>query len=374
MEIETELAQQIVNNMKEIIKQEINFISTDARIIASTDEKRIGETHEAAIKVLKTKEIVTVDYDGQFKMARKGINIPIYMDTEIVGVIGITGKKEEVEQYAKIIKMMTEILVKENWVRTINYNQRTNYQVMLDNLLLGQKNNDEIIRLSRLLNINLQLSRFVVVGMFNIDQADINNQVEAIFSTIHSRFGSNKNNLFAVNAQSIRLLINSENIDIINQQITLLAEKIYQEYGFEITFGIGKVANSIKSIRESYQNALAACKWALNYSNRLIEQYGHLTLGLLTANISETDINLFIERIIGNLTAKEKTEYAKYMDVYEKNNGSIYRCADELFMHKNTFQYKINKFKKKTGFDIRNLSDFPLISLSFRLLKVHKNL
>src|SRR5699024_1534740 len=119
MEIESNLAQRIVNNMKEIIKQEINFISTGAKIIASTDEKRIGETHEAAIKVLKTKETFIVDYDGQFKMARKGINIPVYMDTEIVGVIGITGNREEVEQYAKIIKMMTEILIKENWVRTI---------------------------------------------------------------------------------------------------------------------------------------------------------------------------------------------------------------------------------------------------------------
>lgn len=374
MEIESNLAQRIVNNMKEIIKQEINFISTGAKIIASTDEKRIGETHEAAIKVLKTKETFIVDYDGQFKMARKGINIPVYMDTEIVGVIGITGNREEVEQYAKIIKMMTEILIKENWVRTINYNQRTNYQVMLDNLLLDQKNNDETIRLSQLLNINLQLPRFVVVGMFNFDQYEINSQVESIFSIVHSRFSLNKNNLFAINAQSIRLLINSEDIDKVNQQIILLREIIYKEYGFEVTFGIGKLAYGIKTIRESYQNALVACKWALNYSNRPIELYNHLNLGLLTANMSEEDIDLFIDRIIGDLTAKEKVEYAKYIEVYEKNNGSIYRCADDLFMHKNTFQYKINKFKKKTGFDIRNLHDYPLISLSFRLLQVHKNL
>lgn len=113
MQIEQKLAQNIVVSMKEIINQELNFIGTNGIIIASTDENRIGESHGGAQKVTETRRDLIIEYEGQFEGTKKGINIPIFVDLDMVGIIGITGDKEEVEKYGKIIKNMTEILIKD---------------------------------------------------------------------------------------------------------------------------------------------------------------------------------------------------------------------------------------------------------------------
>ena len=49
--------------------------------------------------------------DGQYHGCRKGINLPVFLNDQIIGVIGITGEVAEVMKYAKVLKKMTEILV-----------------------------------------------------------------------------------------------------------------------------------------------------------------------------------------------------------------------------------------------------------------------
>lgn len=46
MNISKQLARNIVKNLKDVLKQEINFIDTEGIIIASTDEERIRTLHE----------------------------------------------------------------------------------------------------------------------------------------------------------------------------------------------------------------------------------------------------------------------------------------------------------------------------------------
>lgn len=103
--IDAKVAQSIVERMKGIINQELNFFSTDARIIASTDPNRIGQIeHEGAELVLKSNQPLIIEYDEQYKGTKQGINLPVTLDNQIVGAIGITGKKEEVSRYGEIIK------------------------------------------------------------------------------------------------------------------------------------------------------------------------------------------------------------------------------------------------------------------------------
>lgn len=48
MNISKTLALNVVNSLKDVLKQEINFIDTAGKIIASTDKNRVGTTHEGA--------------------------------------------------------------------------------------------------------------------------------------------------------------------------------------------------------------------------------------------------------------------------------------------------------------------------------------
>ena len=56
MEITKELATQIVTAIYEVVKRDINFIDPDGRIIGSSDQKRIGDFHQAGAYAAKEKK------------------------------------------------------------------------------------------------------------------------------------------------------------------------------------------------------------------------------------------------------------------------------------------------------------------------------
>ena len=102
MNISKQLARNIVKNLKDVLKQEINFIDTEGIIIASTDEERIRTLHEGA-KSFWIRKRSFISEDGQFKGTKRGINAPVYFEQHIIGIIGLTGGKE-VKKYAEILK------------------------------------------------------------------------------------------------------------------------------------------------------------------------------------------------------------------------------------------------------------------------------
>lgn len=119
--------------MKKIINQELNFFSTEGVIIASTDPNRIGQVnHEGAQFALDKNQPIVIEFDNQYEGAKQGINLPVDIDNQIVGVIGITGKKEEVAQYGEIIKEMTKVLILNNAARELVYNRRNVHRNIID--------------------------------------------------------------------------------------------------------------------------------------------------------------------------------------------------------------------------------------------------
>ena len=110
--------QNIVDEMKETIHKDINIMDETGYIIASTDVQRIGMYHSGAQKIISQKvdQLIVYEedlYDGM----KEGINLPIVIENEIVGVVGITGKADEVAIFGKIIQKMAEIMIYDRYQR-----------------------------------------------------------------------------------------------------------------------------------------------------------------------------------------------------------------------------------------------------------------
>lgn len=82
--------------------------------------------------------------------------------------------------------------------------------------------------------------------------------------------------------------------------------------------------------------------------------------------MSEDDIHYFCTTTLGPLaypTSESNRELRQTLKVYLDNQCRITETADELFIHRNTVKYRINKCDTLFGQSIEE----PLISLQLRL-------
>ena len=116
MKISKSSAQQIVEEIGKLVRQNINLMDETGHIVASNDPSRIGNFHEGAYEIITRhlKELyITPELERAIPMVRQGINLPIEVDGQVEGVIGITGAYDEVINYGQIVKKMAEILIRE---------------------------------------------------------------------------------------------------------------------------------------------------------------------------------------------------------------------------------------------------------------------
>lgn len=103
------LAQAVVDQIGPDIPYGLNLIGPDGRILGSVDPARIGDLHDAALEVLRTGEPVAVHAQGGGQ--RPGLNLPIDLDGERIGVVGVTGPPEDVRPIARLVASTVQLLL-----------------------------------------------------------------------------------------------------------------------------------------------------------------------------------------------------------------------------------------------------------------------
>lgn len=111
--ITDELAQQIVDSAKAVVGWNVNFIDCQGRIMASTDSGRIGTYHKAGHVAARTEQVQTVQEDCPEEGVSQGVNYPIIMGRQVLGVVGITGEPAVVGQYGFLLTKICEVFLKE---------------------------------------------------------------------------------------------------------------------------------------------------------------------------------------------------------------------------------------------------------------------
>ncbi|WP_197373566.1 CdaR family transcriptional regulator [Mycolicibacterium baixiangningiae] len=109
------LAQQIANDITDVIGR--NVLITDERgiVLGSGDESRVGQFHEASLDVVRNRRTITHSADDVRDLVGTlpGVTIPLVIDDRVVGTIGLSGPPAEVEQFGLLVKRQTEILMQE---------------------------------------------------------------------------------------------------------------------------------------------------------------------------------------------------------------------------------------------------------------------
>ncbi|KAB2340658.1 sugar diacid utilization regulator [Actinomadura rudentiformis] len=110
------LAQGIAGDTSAIIGYNVLITDRDGVVIGSGDTSRIGSFHEASVQVMLTQEAAahSAGEARRLRGVRPGITLPIVIDGDAVGTVGITGSPAQVGRFGRVVKRQTEILLQES--------------------------------------------------------------------------------------------------------------------------------------------------------------------------------------------------------------------------------------------------------------------
>lgn len=111
--LNAKLAQDIVARTMQIIDSNIKMMDARGRIIGSEDRERVRELHEGGLLFLSQGRVVDIDdaVARHLHGVRPGINLPLRIDGEIVGVIGLTGNPAHLRQFGELVCMTAEMML-----------------------------------------------------------------------------------------------------------------------------------------------------------------------------------------------------------------------------------------------------------------------
>ena len=154
------LAQDFVEATSLLVGQRtINIMDQKGIIIASTEKHRIGDFHQGAAEVLETGKPVLIKIEDlpRYPGTKEGYNMPIFLNDEIIGVVGIFGCEEEVQSIANLLR----VYVTQSFSQ-FQMTQKQNLEAELRNQLLrlllfgGESQKEMIAKLCGMLNLQLE--------------------------------------------------------------------------------------------------------------------------------------------------------------------------------------------------------------------------
>lgn len=125
--------------------------------------------------------------------------------------------------------------------------------------------------------------------------------------------------------------------------------------------GIGSSVNKVCDIAKSYKLAkMTAGYLKLECIENEVTGVSDMGIAGLLFNIEDKEqLSAYCDRTIQSLIEYDEingTNLVEVLKVYIKHNGSVYQVADEMYIHRNTVNYKINKIAQITGKDITDFN------------------
>ncbi|BBX36539.1 sugar diacid utilization regulator [Mycolicibacterium mageritense DSM 44476 = CIP 104973] len=109
------LAQQIAEEITDVIGHNVLITDESGIVVGSGDQSRVGQFHEASVEVIRSRRTIAHSSDDARHLVGTlpGVTVPLIIDDDVVGTVGLSGSPDQVEQFGLVVKRQTEILMQE---------------------------------------------------------------------------------------------------------------------------------------------------------------------------------------------------------------------------------------------------------------------
>ncbi len=356
--ISSQVIQTSLDELKAITKVDLSVYDTSGGMVASTEESSdiaaelvSGFANSPAdSQVIGNRHLLKVLDDGEllYILLAKGTSDDVYM----VGKIAVC-------QLQNLIIAYKERFDRNNFFQNL----------LLDNLLLV-----DIYNRARKLHIEATLPRVVYLIETKMEKDGI--VTELLKGMFSSQAGDY---ITSVDEKSV-ILIKGMEKDHSAKALQTVADTIVALLNTEALLNVkvsyGTVVPELKDVSKSYKEAkMALDVGKIFYAEKNVIAYSALGIGRLIYQLPVNLCKLFIEEIFGdNLPNELDEETMNTLNKFFENNLNVSETSRQLFVHRNTLVYRIEKIQKTTGLDLRNFDEALTFKIALMVVNYMKYL
>ena len=354
--VSNQILQQSIEGIKAISRVDLCVTDAEGKTIAST---MTGSSNYLS----QVKEFVKSSADSQEIQSSQYFKI--YDEQTLEYILICSGAGDNSYLVGKMAAYQIQSLA-------VAYKERFDKDNFIKNLLLDNLLLVDIYGFAKRLHIALDEARVVMLidNSYNKDMDCLNIVKEAMNSDKHD-FVS------AVDEKNVVIIksIQSDNAQKeIDTTTKALLKVLAKEGAKNVRISYGTCVGEIKDVSRSYKEAkMALDVGGIFFEERNVVAYAELGIGRLIYQLPIPLCKMFIKEIFEGVNPEDfDEETITTIKKFFENSLNVSETSRQLFIHRNTLVYRLDKIQKNTGLDLRIFEDAITFKIALMVVKYMK--
>ena len=277
-------------------------------------------------------------------------------DDEPAYVLVISGNCAAIEVYGKMgVSQLSNLL--------FAYKEKMDRNRFVQNLLLDNMLLVDVYNQARKMKIPIEHRRCV----FIIEPKQEGDNL--VLETLRGLFATGSGDFVTAVDEHQIILVKSfeytEGYPEVSQVAKVITDTLNMEAMVSVRVAYGTLVGELKDVSKSYKEAsMALDVGKVFYVERNILAYNELGIGRLIHQLPFSLCDMFLKEVFsGDIQGLFDDEELMTVFSFFENNLNISETARQLYVHRNTLVYRLEKIQKKTGLDVRKFDD----ALTFKI-------
>lgn len=359
--ISNQILQSTIEGLKAISRIDLCVIDTEGKVLSTTFTG--AEEYEEAV-------LSFVDSPADSQVIQGHQFFKVSDDNQLEYILIAKGSSDDVYMVGKLAAFQIQNLL-------VAYKERFDKDNFIKNLLLDNLLLVDVYSRAKKLHIPTDVRR--AVFLVETKHEKDNNALETIRNLFSAK---TKDFVTAVDEKNIILVKEvkqGEGYADLDKTAKVILDMLNTEAMSTVTVSYGTIVNEIKEVSRSYKEAkMALDVGKIFYEGIRVIAYNRLGIGRLIYQLPIPLCKMFIKEIFEGKSPDEfDEETLSTISKFFENNLNVSETSRQLFIHRNTLVYRLDKLQKSTGLDLRIFEDaitFKIAMMVVRYMKYMESL
>jgi transcriptional regulator, cdaR len=354
--ISNQILQSTIEGLKGITRSELCICDTEGKVLATTFSSE--SDYESAV-VSFVNSPADSQVIGGFHFFK------IFDEHQLEYVLMAQASNDDAYMIGKLVAYQVEGLL-------VAYKERFDKDNFMKNLLLDNMLLVDTYNRSKKLHIENNVKRVVYIIETSIEK-DLSSLevVRELFSS------SKKDFVTAVDENSI-ILVHEIEGEYDYVKLEEVAKRVVDELASinikDVYVSYGTVVSELKDVSRSYKEAkMALDVGKVFYSTQSVVGYSRLGIGRIIFQLPMPLCRMFISEIFEDKNPEDfDEETLTTINKFFENSLNVSETSRQLYIHRNTLVYRLDKIQKSTKLDLRVFEDAITFKIALMVVKYMK--